>query len=408
MDSLTNTPDHTLRRRAQKVIPGGMWGHQHVDRLPKGYPQFFSRAEGCRLWDVNGREYIDYLCGWGPTILGNRDPDVDAAAARQAERSDCLNGPGEPLVELAELFVETIPHADWAIFAKNGTDATTTCVTIARATTRRRKVLVARNAYHGAVPWCSPSVSGVTEEDRAHLIYYNYNDLESLHAAVESAGDDLAGVLVSAFKHDMGVDQELPTAEFARLARDLTRQHDAALIVDDVRAGLRLDLGGSWEPLGIRPDLSAWSKGIANGYALAAITGTDAYRAGAASIFTTGSFWTASVSMAASIATLQKLHRLGAVETMTRMGQRLREGIQSQADKYGIAIRQSGPVQMPLILFDDPDGKGLGNAFCVELLERGVYFHPEHTMFLSLAHDRAAIDLTLQATDDAFAALARL
>src|SRR5690606_12543846 len=122
--------------------------------------------------------------------------------------------------------------------------------------------LLARNAYHGAVPWCSPSVSGVTEEDRAHLIYYNYNDLESLHAAVESAGDDLAGVLVSAFKHDMGVDQELPTAEFARLARDLTRQHDAALIVDDVRAGLRLDLGGSWEPLGIRPDLSAWSKGI--------------------------------------------------------------------------------------------------------------------------------------------------
>src|SRR5690606_4031334 len=159
------------------------------------------------------------------------------------------------LVELAELLVETVPHADWALFSKNGTDATTACVTIARAGTGRRKVLVARGAYHGAIPWCTPSVAGVTQEDRAHLIAYDYNDVASLEAAVEEAGKDLAAILVSAFKHDLGKEHQMPTRVFAKRARELATQADAALIVDDVRAGFRLDLGGSWELVGVQPDL---------------------------------------------------------------------------------------------------------------------------------------------------------
>ena len=167
--SETQTADAMLRARAALVVPGGMWGHLNAARLPEGYPQFFASAEGCRVRDVDGREYIDFMCSWGPVLLGHRHPEVEAAAQAQAALGDCFNGPGEVMVDLAEDFVAMVPHADWAMFQKNGGDATTACVTIARAGTGRRKVLVARGSYHGALPWCSPSVAGVTSEDRAHL-----------------------------------------------------------------------------------------------------------------------------------------------------------------------------------------------------------------------------------------------
>ena len=175
--SETQTADAMLRARARLVVPGGMWGHLNAARLPEGYPQFFASAEGCRVRDVDGREYIDFMCSWGPILLGHRHPQVQAAAEAQAAKGDCFNGPGEVMVELAEDLVAMLPHADWAMFQKNGGDATTCCVTIARAGTGRRKVLVARGSYHGALPWCSPSVAGVTAEDRAHLLHFEYNDV---------------------------------------------------------------------------------------------------------------------------------------------------------------------------------------------------------------------------------------
>jgi len=401
-----NDYDMELRRRAQAVIPGGMWGHQHVQRLPEGYPQYFTRGKGCRTWDANGRGYIDYMCAWGPMILGYQDPDVEAAAARQREMGDGLNGPTPALVDLAELMVETIPHADWTLFSKNGTDATTACVTIARAGTGRRKILVARGAYHGAIPWCTPSVAGITEEDRAHLIHYDYNDIASLEAAVDQAGQDLAGIIVSAFKHDVGKEHILPTRAFAARARELATQADAALIVDDVRAGFRLHIGGSWELVGVRADLSAWSKAIANGHALAAVTGSDRFCKAATEIYTTGSFWTAGVSMAAAIATITKLRDTNGVAHMEAMGLRLREGLQKQADSLGLKLRQSGPVQMPVFLFEGDDDRRIGNRFCLEALARGVFFHPVHTMFLSTAHTPEIIDETLEISAEALRATA--
>ncbi|MEN0076264.1 MAG: aminotransferase class III-fold pyridoxal phosphate-dependent enzyme, partial [Paracraurococcus sp.] len=145
--------DATLRARAARVVPGGMWGHMHAARMPEGYPQFFARAEAGHVWDADGRRYVDLMCAWGPIVLGHREPAVERAAARQAALGDAMNGPAPVMVELAERLVERIAHADWAIFAKNGTDATTACVTIARAATGRRAILVAEGSYHGALPW---------------------------------------------------------------------------------------------------------------------------------------------------------------------------------------------------------------------------------------------------------------
>ena len=404
---ISSTNDADLRRRAHAVIPGGLWGHLDASRLPEGYPQFFERAEGCHLIDVDGRRFVDLMCSWGPIVLGHRHPVVEQAAREQAERGDCMNGPGPVLVELAELLVDMVPHADWCQFGKNGTDATTTCVTVARAATGRRKVLVATGAYHGAVPWCSPSVAGVTTEDRAHLLPFTFNDLQSVERALEAAAGDVAAILVSAYRHDMGQRQELPLPEFARGVRALADQAGAALILDDVRAGFRLDLGGSWEPLGVRPDLSAWSKAIANGHALAAVTGAERFRDAARSVFSTGSFWCGAVPMAAAVATLRELRRVDGPQRMRALGHRLREGLAERAIRYGQAIDQSGPVQMPTVLFaDDPEHRR-GIAFCAEALRHGAYLHPKHNMFLSCAHTEADIDAVLDAAAAGFAHVAR-
>lgn len=405
--NIRETQDSLLRRRAERVIPGGMYGHLHAKGLPAGYPQYFTAGDGCRITDVDGRRYLDFMCSWGPNVLGHRHPEVEAAVQKQLALGDCLNGPTPHLVELAERFVEMLPHADWAIFQKNGTDATTTCVTLARARTRRRKVLVAQGAYHGAVPWCSPSLVGVTAEDRAHIETYVYNDIESLEAAVRRAGDDLAAIVVSPFKHDFGIEQELPTPEFARTMRALCDAADAALILDEVRCGFRLSTSGSWDQYGVEPDLCSWSKAIANGYPLAAVTGKDAYRAAATQIFVTGSFWCGGAAMAAAVATLTVLERENGPEAMRRSGQRFRDGIAAQASRHGVAIVNSGPPQMPLILFDDDVDYAKGTRFTQEALLRGVYLHPKHNMFLSLAHTEADIDEALSATDAAFEVIAR-
>ncbi len=399
--------DSLFRARAGKVIPSGMYGHMAVQKLPAGYPQFMERGEGCRLRDVDGREFIDFMCGWGPIVLGRRHQDVDRAVSEQLDRGDVLNGPAPVMVELAETLVEMVPHADWALLAKNGTDATTTCVSTARAATGRRKILLARGAYHGAAPWCSPSLGGVLPEDRAHLDFFEYNDLESAKAAAERAGDDLAGIIIAPVKQELGTRQEYATAEFARGLRQLADSAGAALILDDVRCGFRIDLQGSWAPLGVQPDMAAWSKAIANGHPLAAVTGSEWLREGAEAIFVTGSFWYSPVPMAAAMATLSVLRDSDALDRIRVAGESFTSGLRTQAAAHGFDAEVSGPVQMPLLQFADDSDQALSSAFADEAVRRGVYLHPVHNWFLSAAHQEADIAQALEITDEAFAALGR-
>jgi glutamate-1-semialdehyde 2,1-aminomutase len=404
-DSRRRSADEQLRRRARAVIPGGMYGHQNAGPLPAEYPQFMRSGRGARVWDVDGNEYVDLMCSYGPVVLGHRHPAVEAAVAAQAELADCQNGPGAAMVELAELLVATVEHADWAIFAKNGTDATTTCCTIARAHTGREKILVATGAYHGAAPWCTPRPAGVTAADRANLGHYTFNDLDSARAAVAAAGTDLAGIVVSPFKHDAGFDQELVDPAFARGLRELCTETGAALILDDVRCGFRLHLGSSWEPIGVLPDLSAWSKAIANGHPLAAVLGSGAFAGAAARIFVTGSFWFSASAMAAAIATIGALRDEDAIAAMDRMGTRLRAGILDQAAARGLEIRYTGPAAMPYLTFAGDHGHELGSAFAAAAVRAGAYLHPRHNWFISAAMTDDDLAAALAATDAGFAAV---
>ncbi len=403
----SNQRNNELRERAARVIPGGMYGHQSTAILPEVYPQFFQRAEGTRLWDADGNEYIEYMCAFGPNLLGYRHPAVEAAAAVQQRLGDTMTGPSELMVELAEKFVAMIEHADWAMFCKNGTDATTMAMMCARAHTGKRKILAAKRAYHGAAPWCNPFPAGSVPEERAHIAYYEYNDPDSLRDAFRLAGDDVAGVFVSAFRHDVFTDQEMPTPEFARAARGLCDHSGALLILDDVRAGFRLARDCSWSKLGIQPDLSAWGKCIANGYPLSALLGGEKSRAAAHKIFVTGSFWFQAVPFAAAIATLREIQTTDYLERIERTGSMLRDGLSQQAVSYGFGLRQTGPVQMPMILFDDDPDMRLGYCWAAEALTRGVYIHPWHNNFICAALTEGDVRRTLEITDEAFAALQR-
>ena len=401
-----DSTDVQLRRRAEKVIPGGMYGHMAVQRgMPDGYPQFFERASGCRLWDVDGNEYIDFMCSYGPMIAGYGNPRIRAAADAQRERFDIGDGPPPVLVELAEKFTSQITHAGWAVFAKNGNDATTICNMIARARTGRRKILVGESAYHGSQPWANRRAKGTPVEEHVHYPTYRFNDVDDLQKVARKNRGDLGGIVVSSYKHDVPQRQELVDPVFAREVRRICDAEDAALILDDVRGGLRLSLDASWSELGVQPDLSSWGKAIANGEPLAAVLGSEAYREAASSIFYTGSFWYQGAPFAAAIETLDVLREANAPRRLEQLGQQFRDGLYEQAQRHGFGIHQSGPPQMPMIEFENDTKKTLVAAFCGKALQHGVYLHPWHNMFLSIAHTEKDIAQALEGTDKAFSEL---
>lgn len=401
------TQEMQLRERAARVIPGGMYGHESIVLLPQSFPQFFERAQGTYLWDADGNRYLDFMCAYGPNLLGYGDTRVKHAICAQLDKADTTTGPSPLMVELAETMTDMVSHADWAMFCKNGTDATTMAMTCARAATGRRRILVADGAYHGAAPWCTPMPAGVVKEERAFITKYSYNDIASLESAVREAGDDLAAIFATPFRHEGFADQFLPSAEYARRARELCDETGAKLIIDEVRAGFRLSRDSSWSHLGVEPDLSAWGKCFANGLPISALLGSESCRSGAQAMYVTGSFWFSALPMAAALETLRIIRESDYLEHTIAMGQRLRDGLDAAAAIHGFTLKQTGPVQMPQILFvEDPDFR-IGFAFAEAMVARGVYIHPWHNMFMNAAMTADDIDFAINAADAAFADLRR-
>ena len=392
-----------LLARARRVVPGGIYGHQAPHQLvPGSYPWFFTRGDGARLWDVDGHEYVDLVCSYGPIVLGHNHPVVDEAARRQASHGRCFNGPSPVMVDLAERLVALTPWSAWAVFAKNGSDVCTWAVNVARHATGRRKVLVAEGSYHGTHAWCAPVTNGTTAEDRAHVVPFRYNDLASVDAALDAHAGDVAAVMVTPFRHDTHRDLELPAPEFLPGLRARCDRLGACLIMDDVRAGFRLHLAGSGERFGVQPDLACYSKAIANGYPLSACLGRDALRDAAKRVFFVGTYWTAAVPMAAALACIEELERSNAVAHMERMGTALRTGMERQAAAHGLAVRSSGPPAIPFMTFVGDEGFADSRRFAAACAAHGVYLHPHHNWFLSAAHGEREIGRVLEATEVAF------
>jgi glutamate-1-semialdehyde 2,1-aminomutase len=396
-----------LDRRAERALPRGLAGHLSPQVNFPGAPHFIARAEGSRFWDLDGNEYLDMMCSWGPIVLGHRRAEVEEAVARQHALVDCGNGAAPVMVDLAERLLSLVSDGAWTLFAKNGADVTTLALTLSRAHTGRRTVLVANGAYHGSLPWCNPDVQGTVPGDRADLAYFDFNDLDSVAAAAEPHRGDLAAVIVSPLRQPAGRDQELPTPEFAIGLRALCDEHGAVLIHDEVRTGMRLELGSSWRSFGVAPDLSAWGKAIANGYPLAALVGIEEIRGAAARVFATGTFWWSGDAMAAGLATLELLEHEDSLGRMNEWGTSFCEGLAAAAEARGIGISVTGPPTMPYARFtEDGDDRRLADIFTAECGSHGLYLHPRHNWFVSAANEARDLDLALAAVEAGMEAVA--
>jgi len=398
-----------LFERARRVIPGGIYGHQSPRMLVEGeFPYFFERGEGARVWDVDGNEYVDYMCSYGPIVLGHNDPVVEAAAADQRAKGSCFNGPTPLWVELAEHLVSLTPWAAWASFAKNGSDVCTWATLVAREHTKRDKIVKVKGAYHGTHAWTTPLPAGTTAADTANVLTFRWNDLDGLERLLRDHDGNVAGVMLTPFRHDAFHDQELPAPGFLAGVRRLCDEREIVFILDDVRAGFRLDLAGSGTYFGVEPDLSCYCKAIANGYALAACVGREPLRGAAERVFFTGSYFTSGVEMAAALACLRELARRDAVARMRNFGDELRRGLDEQAKTHDIEIRQSGPPAIPFLTFAADEGKfPRSRIFSAACARGGVYLHPHHNWFVSAAHTEDDLQRTLEVTDRAFETVRR-
>ena len=370
------------------------------------YPFFVDRAKGSRFWDVDGNEFIDYMCAYGPMVLGYGDPVVDEAYRRQMELADAAPLASPRMVELAELLVDLVPVADWAFFAKNGADVTNYAVMTARAATGRKKILAIRGGYHGSTPWMQcPGHHGCVEEDQSQILRVEWNNVAAIDKAIAENPGQIAAMIATPYHHPIFADSVLPADGYWSSVQRLLNRQGIVLIMDDVRCGFRLHLGGSNEYFGFKPELICFSKAIANGYALSALVGTDALRDAAARVFHTGSFWFTAGSLAAAAACLKELRRIDAPEILRRQGQKLIDGMVEIAKNHGLSLRVSGHPAMPYLRITDDPSLMLHQQFCGECTRRGAYFASHHNWFLSTAHSDEDIQRTWDIVDDALKSL---
>lgn len=399
-----------LFERASRVIPSGVYGHLGPAEgcfIPvSAYPFYCGRARGAYLWDVDGNRFIDYMCAYGPIVLGYGHEAVDAAARKQLEQADCAVLPGEIMVRLAEKLVDMVASADWAFFAKNGGDVTNLAVLAARAHTRRKKIIKFAGGYHGVAQWMQfIGNAGIIEEDVANILTLPFNDLEALEKAFRQHPGQIAGIIATPYHHPAMADNALPLPGFWAGVRALCDREGAVLIIDDVRAGFRLSLAGSDAHYGFKADLICFCKALGNGYNISALCGADALREAVSSVFYTGSYWLSAVPMAAALATLTELERVDGARLMTRLGTRLTQGLVRVAREEGFGLKVTGePALWYMRLEDDAPGV-LHQRWVAECVRRGVFFTSHHNLFINTALTEQDIDFTLEVARDAFLAL---
>ncbi len=408
MDTYSYTRSQELFQRAARVIPCGIYGHYSPAPLvpPDQYPFYTARAEGARFHDVDGNEFIDYMCGYGPMVTGYNNPVVDSAALKQLKLGNCTTGAPPVMVELAETLVDLIPAADWAFFAKNGGDITNYATMIARDATHRNKIVMFKGGYHGVAGWMqAPGHHGVMAEDHRHIIRVAWNDAEALEKVIAQQGQDIAGLIATPYHVPAFADSEMPAEGFWNTVETLCRRHGIVLIVDDIRHGFRLDMRGSCEYFGFKPDLICFCKALANGYPISALVGSAALKEVTARVFYTGSYWFSAVPMAAALANLKLMKEINAPRLMLETGEKLLGAMVDIAKTYGYDLKVTGAPSMPYLRITNDPSLMLHQDWCAECTRRGAYFTSHHNWFVSTAHSDQDIRQTLDIVDDAFKAV---
>ncbi len=420
-----------LFSRAKQYMPGGVNSPVRAYHAIGMDPPFISKGEGSRVFDADGREYIDYLCSWGPLILGHRPPQVVEALR------DCLDNcgtsfgaPTELEVELAQLVVEAFPSVEMVRMVNSGTEATMSAVRLARAFTGRKKIVKFIGCYHGhadhflikagsgALTLGVPDSPGVSDDVVANTLLVDYNDMETFKELFENEGENIAAVIVEPVAGNMGV--VLPEDGFLEVLRKTTREYGSLLIFDEVITGFRLSFGGAQKLFNIDPDLTCLGKIIGGGLPVGAYGGRRDIMeriAPSGPVYQAGTLSGNPLAMTAGIATIKELKKPGVYEKLEGKSLTLSEGLANAARELGVDVTFNRAGSMMSMFFTgdrvfnlESAGKsdlGMFTKYFKGMLDAGIYLAPSQyeSMFVSLSLSDADIERTIEAAKQVFSSL---
>jgi glutamate-1-semialdehyde 2,1-aminomutase len=411
-----------LLQKADRCIPGGCLG---MMALPADLRMVMVLGQGSKVYDAEGNEYLDYMLGSGPLLLGHCRPEVVEAVQREAARGSTFFALNEPAIQLAETIVDAAPCGEALRFQTTGSEATFAAVRLARAFTGRDKVLKFEGGWHGGhdlgqlsgaptepppFPDATPDCDGIPRSARHDVLIAPFNDLETTAAIIDRHHRDLAAVIVEPLQRVL-----VPVANFLQGLRDVTRRFGIVLVCDEIVTGFRLAWGGAQERYGVVADLACYGKVIGGGYPVSAIVGkrellqlADPHQKGRGRyVFLSGTLTANPVACAAGLATLKVLRQAGVYDRLHFLGRRLAEGLLQAGAATGIPLRVlgDGPVLQVFFTDDRPllNHRDLLRAdrrkaisFGHELIRRGIYCTPGGKLYLSLAHTDQDIDRTIE------------
>ena len=417
-----------LFERSQRLIPGGVNSPVRAFRAVGGTPVFFREGRGARLFDEDGREYIDYVGSWGPLILGHAHPPVVAAVAAAAARGLSFGAPTALELEMAELLTTSLPSLEQVRLVSSGTEAVMSALRLARGFTGRSIIVKFEGCYHGhsdfllvkagsgALTFGTPTSAGVPAELTAHTLVLDYNDAQQVEDAFARFGDEIAAVVLEPVAGNMNFVR--PSAEFHRVLRDRCTRHGAVLIFDEVMTGFRVGAQGAQGIFGIRPDLTTLGKVIGGGMPVGAFGGRRDIMeklAPVGPVYQAGTLSGNPVAVSAGLATLKEVLRPGFFDKLGATTRSLAQGLEREAGEAGIAFstaalggmfgvffRKTPPASFAEVLQCDREAF---NRFFHAMLERGVYLAPSafEAGFVSAAHGERELSATFAAARAAFA-----
>jgi glutamate-1-semialdehyde 2,1-aminomutase len=420
----------SLFQEARTLFPGGVNSPVRAFRAVGGQPLFIDHGEGPYLYDVDGNRYIDYVLSWGPLITGHAHPSVVKAIQEAAIKGTSYGAPSPLEIELARRIMDFMPNIEMIRFVNSGTEATMSALRLARAYTKRDKIIKFDGCYHGhadmllvqagsgVVTLGLPDSPGVPATTAANTLVANFNDLNSVETLFKNNPGQIAGIIVEPVAGNMGVVP--PQPGFLEGLRNITELEGAVLIFDEVMTGFRVHKGGAQTLYGIKPDLTTLGKVIGGGLPVGAYGGKKEIMqlvAPLGPMYQAGTLSGNPLAMSAGIAALDLIKADDCWEEMEQAAGRLEAGISSAAKRAGIPIQQTRVGTMFTTFFSETKpvdwntvkvaDKARFGKFFQKMLEKGVYLAPSQfeAGFLSILHDESIIDATIEAATDALRSL---
>ena len=394
-----------LIKEGRASTPGGMLGIRRPYNFVEGeYPIFIERGYDGHIVDVDGNDYIDMLCSYGPIVLGFKEDEINDAVIEQMEKGFCFSLVQEIQNQLQEKLIELIPCAEMAVLAKTGSDVTTMAVRVARGYTGKNKVL--RCGYHGWHDWCVEGHGGVPEAILEMTEEFHYGDLEDLEKRLKASENQVACIIITPVGHPTAKDVVEPPKGYLEGVRALADAHGAVLIFDEVRTGFRVALGGAGEYYGVVPDMATFGKAMANGYPISALVGKkEVMEMLDKKVFVSSTFFPNSLEMAASLKCIEIIQRDQVIENIWKKGENFLAGLREIQVKYEAPITVSGIPPMPFITFNkvDEDYKARRTEFYTQTIRKGLFIQPYHHWYICYRHTEADMAKALRTIDEAMA-----